>query len=126
MTTTLTLFDLTALNPDADTPCTRCDGRRPATVHVYAALNLLHTTHPDYAPTYFRDTTRRPNSGPCCDNCAWHLASAWWNPTCSCPHRGGACRLWIHTIADPHPGWNCTRHHNERTVIWYEPLGVTA
>lgn len=122
MTTALALFDLADLTPAAVTPCGRC-GEQPATVRVYAALNLLGV-HPAWlGATRYRDACRRAHSEPCCTSCAWELASGWWS---GCPCRGGVCRLWVHTLADPHPGWDCARHHTERTVVWRELWAVAA
>lgn len=119
--TTLTLFDLTTLNPEPD--CKWC-GNRPATTRVHAVQNLLGVIPAWLAPTWYRDATRTACSGPACDRCAWHLAGSWWNPSMSCPH--GACQLWAHTLAEPKPGWDCLRHHHENTVVWLTPLAVTA
>ncbi|NUO43694.1 MAG: hypothetical protein HOV82_16850 [Streptomyces sp.] len=123
MTTALTLFDLTDLTPVETTVCGWC-GTRPATTRVYATRNLLGV-HPVWlAPTWYRDATHRAHSGPCCDTCAWNLACSWWNAPMSCPH--GTCCLWAHTLADPLPEWDCTRHHSERTVVWRDQLEVAA
>ncbi|HEY6115457.1 MAG TPA: hypothetical protein VI172_05815 [Candidatus Dormibacteraeota bacterium] len=120
----LTLFDLAALTPDKPNLCRRCQ-QRPATSRVYAVRNLLGLCPRYLFDTWFRDVVYRADSGPSCDNCAWYLASAWWNPTQSCPH-GSGCALWAHTLTDPHPDADCTRCHREREVVWLTPLEVTA
>jgi hypothetical protein len=125
VTAALTLFDLTDLNPDKPQKCGWC-GNKPATSRVHAVQNLLGVIPVWLGETWYRDATRKAHSGPCCDNCAWQVAGAWWNPTYACPHRGGACQLWVHTLDYPHPGWDCVRHHNERAVVWYEPLAVAS
>jgi hypothetical protein len=120
---TLTLFDLTDLNPETPRTCGWC-GNRPATTLVYATQNLLGV-HPTWmTDTRYRDATRRAQSGPCCDPCAWYVASSWWGGWLACP--SGSCSLWAHTHADPHPGWNCERHHREDTVVWREQWAVAA
>jgi hypothetical protein len=124
-TATLTLFDLTDLNPDQPRTCGWCNNQ-PATTRVYATQNLLGL-HPTWMThTWYRHAAHRAHSGLCCDRCAWNVASSWWNPTFACPHRGGACRLWAHTLADPLPGLDCTRHHREHHVVWLAPLGVAS
>jgi len=120
-TATLTLFDLTALNPDQPTICGWC-GNKPATTRVYAAQNLLGVHRAWLAVNWYRDAFHRARSGPCCDDCAWYVASSWWNPTYACPQHGSCC-LWAHTFTDPHPGWNCKRCHREHQVVWLTPIG---
>lgn len=119
----LTLFCLTALNPAADIPCTRCQGRRPATTRIRAARQLLGLMPPWLAPTTYRDLTPI-TSAPCCQECAWQLGDAWWAPERTCPT--GVCGLWAHTLTNPAPHLNCVRHHDEARVVWYTPLEVTA
>lgn len=119
MTTSLALFTLDDLTPDQPRICGWCK-RKPATTRVYATQNLFGV-HPAWMTTWYRDATRRAQSSPCCDACAWYVADAWWGGLV-CPV--GACCLWAHTLADPHPDWNCTRHHRERTVVWRTPLAV--
>lgn len=121
-TTVLALFDLAALTPSKPTMCRRCQ-QRPATSRTYAARNLLGLCPPHLYDTWFRDVFYRVDSGPCCDGCAWYLASAWWNPTRSCP-RGG-CTLWAHTLAEPQPDHDCTRCHYERAIVWRTPWEAT-
>jgi hypothetical protein len=124
-TATLTLFDLTALNPDTPRTCGWCDNR-PATTRVYAIQNLLGIRPASMTETWYRDATRRAYSGLCCDACAWYVGSSWWNPTFACPHRGAACHLWAHALSAPLPGWDCQRHHREDTVVWLAPLAVAS
>lgn len=121
MTTALTLFDLAALNPAPDTPCTRCGGRRPASTRIRAARNLLGVMPPVFAPTTYRDLAPI-TSGPCCEPCAWQLGDAWWAAWRTCPT--GCCGLWAHTLDNPVPHLNCSRHHDETRVVWYAPLEV--
>jgi len=119
MTTALALFDLTALDP-ATTDCARC-GQHPATARVHAAHNLLGVTR--YPQATYRNLAPI-TSAPCCDTCAWNLANAWWASWQTCPT--GVCALWVHTLADPHPGWDCKRSHREQTVVWLAPLAEVA
>lgn len=123
-TTALTLFDLGTANPDQPRTCTWCNNQT-ATTRVYAIQNLLGV-HPTWmTKTWYRNAFRRARSGPCCDKCAWYVASSWWNPVYACPTRGG-CYLWAHTLTDPRPGWECKRHHREDAVVWCTPLGVAS
>lgn len=119
-TTTLALFDLTDLNPDKPRICGWC-GDKPATTRVHATQNLLGVHAVWLGPTWYRNATHRARSGPCCNACAWYVASAWWNPTYACPQRG-TCHLWAHTLTDPQPGRNCQRCHREHTVVWRTTL----
>lgn len=122
--TTLTLFDLTDLNPDTPRTCGWC-GNRAATTRVYAQQNLLGVHATFVTVTWYRDACHRARSGPVCDHCAWYLASSWWGPVYACPQRG-SCHLWTHTLTDPHPKWNCKRHHRENRVVWQTPIGAAA
>jgi len=123
-TTVLSLFDLTALTPNTPPACGRC-GNRPATLRVYAIQNLLGV-HPTYMTgTWYRNAFHRAHSGPCCTKCAWQHAGAWWGPVYACTG-SPSCHLWAHTLDAPRPGWDCTRHHHERTVVWQDRLGVAA
>lgn len=114
----LTLFDLTALSPNAPPICYWCS-REPATTRVYAIQNLLGLHRTELAANAYRRAFHRAHSGPCCSDCARDVASAWWSPTHTCPN--GTCHLWGHTLAEPRPGWDCTRHHRETTVVWNTP-----
>lgn len=125
MTTALTLFDLTDLNPPAEPgqTCLRC-GQQPATTHVRAVKNLLGL-HPTWMThTWYQHATHTAHSGPCCQRCAWNLAAAWWGGWMVCP--SGVCSLWAHTLAVPVPRANCTRCHREKTVIVRTQLEVAA
>lgn len=122
MTTALTLFDLTALNPAADVPCSRCRGRRPATTRIRAARNLYGLMPAYLAATTYRDLAPL-TSGPCCEPCAWQLGAIWWASWRTCP--SGTCGLWAYTLADPIPHLACKRHHDEARAVWYAPLEVT-
>lgn len=121
-TTTLALFDLAALNPPPADTCTRC-GHAPATTRVHAVSNLLGIIPAAMAPTRYRDLAP-VHSAPCCDACAWVLASVWWGGWFVCPC--GTCNLWAHTLAAPLPGWDCTRCHEENTIVWRTPLAVAS
>lgn len=123
MTTALALFALTDLATPTVEACTRCGNNQPATTRVHAAPNLLGVVPAYLAPTRYRDLT--PITSPaCCDNCAWRLADSWWASSFVCPT--GVCALWAHTLANPRPNADCTRHHNELRVVWRTPLEVTA
>lgn len=113
--TALTLFSLTTLAPDAPPPICRWCKTEPVTTRVYAIQNLhgLHRT--ELAANAYRHAFRRSQSS-CCDSCARYLADTWWNPTYACPN--GTCQLWGHTLTEPHPDRDCTRHHHEMTVVW--------
>ena len=125
MTTLLTLFDLADLTPTKAPAslCRRCQ-QQPATTRVYTARNLYGICPPHLYDAWFCDVAYRADSGPCCTNCAQSTASSWWIPSRSCPAHG--CRLWAHTLTNPHPEWDCQRHHNERAVVWQEPVGGAA
>lgn len=124
-TAALTLFDLGDINPDRPQPCGRC-GNNAATLRVYAIQNLLGVHPTPHMTGAYRDAFHRAHSGPCCTSCAWSVAGAWWGPVYACPSRGSACQLWAHTLTDPRPGWDCTRHHQENAVVWHEPAEVTS
>ncbi|MCD7440273.1 hypothetical protein K4B79_18840 [Streptomyces lincolnensis] len=115
----LTLFDLTALNPETPRTCEWC-GNKPATTRVCAVQNLLGLHPAGLMANAYRKAFHRAHSGPCCDACARYMASAWWGPTYACPR--GTCWVWAHTLAHPRPSWNCTQHHTEHTVVWCTPL----
>lgn len=122
-TATLTLFDLAALTPDTPLTCKWCK-TEPATTRVYAIQNLLGVHRTEFMGKAYRHAFHRAHSGLCCDSCARYLASAWWGPTYACPN--GTCHLWGHTLAEPRPTWDCTRHHRESTVVWITPLDLAA
>jgi hypothetical protein len=123
-TTTLTLFDLTDLNPTpAGVDCTRCH-QQPATTTVRATQNLLGL-HPTWMThTWYRHATHTAYSGPCCEHCAWTLAATWWGGWLACP--SGVCSLWAHTLAEPQPLADCTRCHRETTVVSQTALEAAA
>lgn len=123
MTTELTLFDLVTDTVDGERMCGWCNNR-PATTLVFAVQNLLGVHNAAYEPTWYRNACHRAQSGPCCDDCAWYVASSWWGGWMACP--SGSCHLWTNTLNDPHPGWNCTRHHHESVVVWRDQLAVAA
>lgn len=125
MDTALTLFGLADLTPDAPLICGWCK-IQPATTRVYAIQNLLGVQRTELAANAYRDAFHRAHSGPCCVRCAWGVAGAWWGPVYACPERGGSCHLWTHTFTEPRPGWGCTRHHHEATVVWFIALELAA
>lgn len=124
-TATLALFDLAALTPSKPRTCGWCK-KRPVSTRVYAIQNLygVHATGP-MPDAWYRHAGRRAVAA-CCDRCADYVAASWWNPTYACPQRGGSCHLWTHTWTDPHPRWNCKRHHREHQVVWSAPLAVAS
>lgn len=111
----------------AGRPCGYCR-TTPATIVLGVAPNLLTDGYTDSrkADSYREVRGYAYCFGPsrfvCCDDCAHYLGSVYWGAVLACPT--GACSLFRHTFDNPHPEWDCTRHHRELTVVWREPLAV--